>query len=229
MNKKIHIIGGGTVFHLRPHFALCSPAYGNTARTLATICRIKAKNLDTELHLTKMAGGSFVETNNDISELLDKIVADPSSKIVFLTAALCDFEGTIDGTADKNGERLKSRDVQDLSVNLTSAIKVVQKIRATRKDIFAIAFKSTCGATSEEQYIAGLNLLKESSVNLVFANDIKTKLNMIVTPEESHYHESTHRIVALENLVDMAVKRSNLAFTRSTVIAGEPIPWKIHF
>lgn len=32
--RKIHIIGGGTVAHVRPHLALSAPAYGATVRDL---------------------------------------------------------------------------------------------------------------------------------------------------------------------------------------------------
>lgn len=225
MNKKIYIIGGGTVFHLRPHLALCSPAHGTVARKLGDLCRVKAKNLDTEVHLTKMAGGRHLETNADIAHFIDGLVANPDTKIVFLTAAMCDFEGEVNGVAaDKYGERLHSR-TDEVNVSLVPAQKIVKTIRSKRKDIFAVAFKTTCGATPDEQYIAGLNLLKEASVNLVLANDVETRLNMVITPEEARYYETTDRDTALEGLVEMAVKRSQLTFTRSTVVAGDPIPW----
>lgn len=230
-SKKIHIIGGGTVFHISPHLALCSPAYGNVARMLYQILTgdqndwAPKHDLQTHIHLTKMAGGSTLETNEDILNLINKLVADPATKIVFLTAAMCDFEGAIgDIQPDKYGERLKSRDGA-LSLNITPAQKVVGHIRKTRKDIFAVAFKTTTGATPEEQYIAGLNLLKESSVNLVLANDTKTRLNMVITPEEARYHQTTDRYEAIFDLVEMSLLRSHLTFTRSTVVAGDPIPW----
>lgn len=226
MNKKIHVIGGGTVFHVRPHLALCSPAYGKTALELAKLCQEKAVNLDTEIHLTKMAGGSTLETNADIEKLIDGLIADPATKIVFLTAAMCDFEGKANGVvANKYGERLHSR-TDEVNLSLVPAQKIVKNIRSKRKDIFAVAFKTTSGATPDEQYIAGLNLLKEASVNLVLANDVKTRLNMVITPEEARYHVTTDRQVALAGLVDMAIQRSHLTFTRSTVVAGETVPWE---
>lgn len=227
-NKKIHIIGGGTVAHIAPHLALCAPAYGSTARRLHRLCTEKSHTLDSELHLTKMAGGSELETNADIAKLVGQIVADPASKIVFLNAALVDFQpesGIDPNQTPKYGQRLKSRETPRLQLNFVPAEKVVGNIRKNRKDIFAIAFKVTSGATPEEQYIIGLNLLKESSLNLVFANDVKTRLNMVITPEEARYHETTNRDEALAGLVDMALLRSHLTFTRSTVVAGEPVPW----
>lgn len=233
-NKTIHIIGGGTVFHIAPHLALCAPAYGSTPRMLRDLCEIddfdiamgrEPHHLDVRLWLTKMAGGHELETNNDIEALIDKLVLDPATKIIFLPAALCDFEGSVYGfEPDKFGTRLQSRDGA-ITITATPAKKIVGKIRKTRKDIFAVAFKATMGFTAEEQYIAGLNLLKESSVNLVFANDGKTKLNMVITPEEARYHETTDRDEALAGLVEMAIMRSHMTFTRSTVVAGDPIPW----
>lgn len=68
MNKKVIILGGGTVSHIKSHLALTAPAYGNTARWLADLCRDYFKNMDVELQLTKMAcsGDSFLETPEDM-------------------------------------------------------------------------------------------------------------------------------------------------------------------
>lgn len=222
--KYIHIIGGGTVFHMRPHFALCAPAYGTVAKQLADIFMSSATKLETKLHLTKMAGGCQLETNCDISNLVDRVVADPATKIVVMAAALCDFEPVSGCFADKYGDRLKSRE-GNVTIEFSPSKKIIGKIRQKRKDIFAIGFKTTSGASPDEQYIAGLNLLKESSLNLVLANDVSTRLNMIITPEEARYHESTDRDGVLHHLVEMALLRSHLTFTRSTVVSGTPVPW----
>jgi DNA / pantothenate metabolism flavoprotein len=226
-NKCIHIIGGGTVSHISTHLALCAPVYGDTARLLHEICAnakcLGKTTLDIQRHLTRMAGGSReLETNADVEFLIKLLVANPSTKIVFLSAALCDFEPE---NGNKLGPRLHTRETPKLSIDFVPAKKIVGNIRKRRKDIFAVAFKATSKATPEEQYIAGLNLLKEASVNLVFANDVVTKLNMVITPEEARYHETTNRVEALQGLVEMALLRSQLTFTRSTVVDGKPVPW----
>lgn len=232
MNKKIYIISGGTVFHIRPHLAICTPAYGTVGSDIYDILFQKNHKLDVISLFTKMAGGFMnhekysMETNEDVSRVIyDELIPDPATKIIFLPVALCDYEGTIDGTADKYGERLQSRVDTKLSISLTPAEKIIKNIRKTRKDIFVVGFKTTCGKTADEQYIAGLNLLKECSLNLVLANDIKTKVNMIITPEEARYNQTTDRIECLTNLVDMTLLRSHLTFTRSTIVAGDPVPW----
>lgn len=99
-------------------------------------------------------------------------------------------------------------------------------IRKTRKDIFAVGFATTSGATEEELYLKGLKTLKNSSVNLVLANDIKTHVNMVITPEESFYHKTTDREAALRGLVEMISLRTHLTFTQSTVVVGDPVSWQ---
>jgi hypothetical protein len=250
MNKKVIIIGGGTVSHVRNHLALSAPAYGTTAKKLMKLCGIRSilkstGNLDVHMYLTKMAGGVHSqwagdtndapwdgETPLDIQALVEDIVKDLSVKIVFFNVAMVDFKGGIVDELGENwdevgkhAERLKSRDAANLKIALRPHEKIISKIRKDRKDIFLVGFKTTCGAPSRDQYLAGLALLKESSCNLVLANDVDTRNNMIITPEEAAYHETTDREEALTNLVEMAYLRSHLTFTRSTVIGGEAVPW----
>lgn len=229
-NKKIIILGGGTFSHLRPHMALAAPAFGQTAQHLLEMCCRHMVKMDPELVLTRMAGGGpdAPMTNADIERLVDEWIEDTSVKIIFFSAAMCDFDGQVlgaPGDDGKYGTRLSSRDGLKKLVLLSPADKVISKIRKDRKDIFLVGFKTTSGASEDEQYIAGLHLLKGASCNLVLANDTKTRTNMIVTPEEARYHVTTNRMVALANLVQMTELRSHLTFTRSTVVAGEPVPW----
>jgi len=189
------------------------------------------------IRLTKMAGGMTIigttpaaeqlETNEDISALVDLLVADDRTKIVFFTAAMVDFNGEIDCpifTPGKYGTRLSSKE-EPYILKLTPAEKIIRKVRKTRKDIFLVGFKQTCGKTEDEQYIEGLELCKKASCNLVLANDTKTRLNMVITPEEARYHVTTNRQEALHGLMEMALMRSHLTFTRSTVVDGQPIEW----
>lgn len=256
-NKKIHIIGGGTVSHVRAHLALAAPAYGKTAMKIYEILDDQSMNffaplmMDYHLHLTRMAGGEVfskmdetkvLETNDDVKQLVDTLVADNATKIIFFNPALVDFSGEINGSEVESGkyaERLRSRKTPPTggmfslmnnpdavySMALVPTDKIIGSIRKTRKDIFLVGFKTTCGETDKAQYVAGLNLLKEASCNLVLANDIKTRLNMIITPEEAAYHVTTDRDEALKQLVEMALLRSHLTFTRSTVVDGQQVSW----
>lgn len=228
--KKIHIISGGTFFHIRPHLALAAPAFGKVGQEIHDLCENMIPEMKTNIHFTKMADCySNIETNEDVSNLLDKLVKDPTTKIIFLPVALCDFQANIIDNdtllpSGKKEKRLKSNRTH--SLYLRPADKLIGKIRKTRKDIFLVGFKTTSGATEQEQYLAGLNLCKTASCNLVLENDVHSKVNMIITPEEAAYHVTTDRQEALLNLVEMTKLRSHLTFTRSTVKAGESVPWE---
>ncbi len=247
---SVHIFGGGTLFHVRPHLALCAPAYGATARHISDQLQ-HYHGVPSRLHMTKMTGAhQDLETNSDVSRRVSELVADPSTKIIFMSAALCDFEGSIiDELADVDGHtysfgsasssgkdqpRLQTstrhaHTGQDVPLKYTMflepAAKIIGSIRKTRKDIFLVGFKTTAGAKPQAQYEAGLKLLKQSSCNLVLANDVHTRLNMVITPEQARYHETTDRVEALNGLIEMTLLRSKLSFTRSTIEEGAPVPW----
>ena len=231
MNKNIVIFGGGTISHVRSHLALCAPAYGSTARSIEKLCEEIMPELDRELVLTRMADqSSHIETNEDVEDKARQVIANLDNKIVFFSCAMCDFNGCIFPYSEqgKYATRLKSSQANGSSIILERANKVINLFRAeksSRKDIFLVGFKTTCGATEDEQYIAGLRLCKEASCNLVLANDVKTRLCMVITPEEAKYHVTTDRSEALRGLVEMTYLRSHLTFTRSTVVAGEPVSW----
>lgn len=222
-NKSVHIIGGGTISHIFSHLALCAPAYGGTARKLESLCKSIMTKMDVHLHLTKMAGGKFLETNEDVENLINDLVNNDKTRILFIPAAIVDY-GALDGS--KDNKRISSSLNPELDLKLNALPKVIKNVRSKRKDIFLVAFKQTYGLKEEEQYIEGLNLCKKSSANLVLANDSKTKLNMVITPEESKYHVTCNREEALRGLVEMAFLRSHLMFTRSTVVSGDTIPWE---
>jgi len=222
--SDIIVVGGGTVVHVRNHLALCAPAYGTTAKALAKICA--AAGRPASLKLTRMADPSSpLETNDDMAELARRIVADPRSKIVFWNPAICDYIGAIAGApSGRKASRLKtSAGLQ--TMQLSPADKIVSSMRATRKDIYLVAFKTTTGASEDEMYLAALDLMKGSHINLILANDTVTGFNMVVTPEEARYHATTDRAEALEGLVDMALLRSRCTFTHSDVVDHPGVAW----
>jgi len=226
---KAIVLGGGTFFHVRPHLALAAPAFGTTADQIGAMLRQKGWE-DTTVVKTRMAGGdASLVTNNDVAKLLNLILQDRNVKVLVMNVALCDFEGSI---ANENGLTLSGKDQPRLKTSeggqvmqLVPADKLLGRIRKERKDIFLVGFKTTAGASYEEQYRAGLELLKKSSCNLVFANDVQTRQQMIITPEQAIYGESMHRYEALELLAQMTTERANLTFTRSTVVEGKAVPW----
>ena len=231
--KEIHIVGGGTIEPIRGHIALSARAYGGTARRLGELCREQILEMKTNVHLTRMANPeSQLETSDDLRTLAEKLIGDFATKVVFWNPAVCDFKGSV-GTVPSglHAERLKSMGGQ--AVDLVPTDKLVSFFRKEfvngrnpRKDIFTVGFKTTTGAEPEEQLDAGMNLLMKSSLNIVLANDTITRHNMILTPEGAPYGETTDREAVLKELVDMVFWRTQLSFTRSTVVDGYPVPWE---
>lgn len=244
--RKVIVIGGGTFSHIRNHLALAAPAFGETARKIYELADERFEKMQVLLYLTRMAMDSYehvpvqsrkLVTNEDVMDLVEELKADLSVKVIFFNPALVDFEGEVEGTTEtghlhhrliirsgKHAERLKTSE-GPRKIRITPTQKLIKGIRDGRKDITLVAFKTTTGATEDEQYLAGLELLKKNSVNLVLANDVVTRTNMIITPEEARYHVTTDRDEALRQLVDMTWHRSHLTFTRSTVVEGTPVPW----
>lgn len=242
--KEIYVLGGGTSFHIRPHLALSAPAYGQTSDLIFS--RLSCvpgiyQEYNLVLGKTKMAmagksgmtnGVCIGETNSEVEEWIDtNIISNPQAKMVFLSVAFCDFDACVvddSGTQTKSGKqelRLKTRE-GNANLLLTPAKKIIGKIRKQRKDIFLVGFKTTTGASEEEQYRAGLKLLKENSCNLVIANDLHTRLNMIIAPELAKYGVTTNRHEMLDELVEIAYKRNKNKFTQTTVEnTGELLGW----
>lgn len=228
MNKRVLVLGGGTFSHVRAHLSLAAPAFGETAKEIANLCESRFEHMDTKLILTKMADStSSIVTNEDVDRLVDEIINDNTVKVVFFNIALCDYEGAIASVeSGKYATRMSTSQFPNTTMELSVSPKIISRIRAKRKDIFLVGFKTTCNATQEEQYAQALNLLKKSSCNLVLANDIGTRSNFIVTPEEGVYDMYMTRAGCLKELVEIAYHRTHLSFTRSTVVDGTPVAWQ---
>jgi len=243
--KKIVLIGGGTFSHVRNHLSLAAPAFGATVSTLDEMLWqrmaeaedfnfqvrgepdvIRKPIYSVELYMTKMVDAtSDLVTNEDISNLIDKLIADKDVRVIVFNPALVDFDGQVgDVPSGKHAERLRT-DAGDQTLKLTPADKIIGRIRKERKDIFVVGFKTTTGATEDEQYLRGLDLLKKNSLNLVLANDPVTRKNMIIAPEEARYMVTKNRVDVLTFLTDMVLARIENKFTRSTVVEGDAIDW----
>ena len=237
--KQIHIISGGTLSHIRPHLAFCAPAYGHTGEQIYRVLRHKYLNLGhvnanhIHYHGTKMTMNGTLETNQDVSDLLDRLIDDPDTGMIFMPVALCDFEvfhiddgPKYDGGMNigKEFPRLKSSHGQR-TLMMRPLPKLINKIRKDRKDIFLVAFKTTFGESDDQMFNAGMNLLKKNSCNLVLVNDIERRQNMILTPEMARYCVTTNRDEVLRELVNMAEARSDLTFHRTNVVDGDLVGW----
>lgn len=233
-NKQIYVVGGGTIEPIRSHLDLSSNPRGTTARALAELCRAEIDAMDVQLHLTRTADPeSDIKTSEDLRGLAHTIADDMDSRVVFWSPAVTDFTGKVgEIPSGTHASRLDSRSDQPQIIELTPVPKIAPILRqqpnsegVVRKDLFAVGFKTTTDAPRDVQFALGLRALKENSFNLVLANDTITRRNMIIAPEEAMYNETFDRQEVLEALVKMTYYRTQLSFTRSEVVEGNPVPW----
>ena len=188
-NKRIAIIGGGTNTYISNHLALSAPAYGTTAFNLAVEFECHPENkMKVDLYLTKMAskGATDLDTPEDVEALVDRLIADPNTRVIIFNVAMVDFkpkavfdlfnyeDSALNMTEfGKYKARIESRAIKGKAfIQITPYQKIINKIRKERKDILLVGFKTTCGATKQEQYEKGLKLCKDASANIVFVNDV---------------------------------------------------------
>lgn len=251
--KKAYILTGGTTQHVAAHLALSFPSYGRIGYDLNKRIMLEISNYETNLVPTAMALSVLdsgydradyytllseanlrkLESNEDVSRLLDHLLSLDDTKVIYMPIALADWkveddEFMIDHNPvrishpNPKRRRVSSKDAKKISINLVAAEKILSTIRSVRKDVFLVGWSHTAGVDTHEQYLIGLEKLKKSHCNLVFANDTVTQLNMVIVPEEEYYGLTTDRYEALRTLVKMVESRSTNTFTRSTVISDAP-------
>lgn len=243
-SPKFYVITGGTTVAVAPHFSLAAPAYGHVGAEIARrLTALLGDDGAVVLVQTRMAQGSQpvdgvqakllddarldqLETNADLAQLVDHIVERPDTRCIVLAAAVCDFEpvqlswGSGPGAQQRSRfgrdvPRLRSRAGQ-VALTLRASDKLIGRIRRERKDIFVVGFKAMAGVSERELYSAGLRLLKTASLNLVLANDIQARRNLVITPEEYPY-AGDNREHAIQTLVEMIRDRTRLTFVRTLV------------
>lgn len=209
--KRTIILGGGTFEPIRNHLSLSAPAFGTTAVKLSELIP------NSELVLTKMADRkSKLITNDDVEKYIDELILDENVGTIILNVAFCDFKSLpIEGVdCGLHADRLRTMD-GNLKIELQPTNKVIAKIRLKRPDIFLIGFKTTTNKPSDEQFLIALKMMKSTKCNLVLANDTVNRNNMIITPEESIYGETTDRESVLRELAEMIILRSNLTYNKT--------------
>lgn len=196
--RQLHIFGGATE-EASEH----NPLSGQIASRMAELAQTFQVPLDTNLHLTDAAGGhEGIATEADLLEVARDVAADfPTKMVMWLPDS--------------------PHQAEIASIFRHDSIDGM----APRKDVFLVGMMATHGASGQEQYLNGLGLVKGASANLALAYDYETQNGMVISPEEAAYDEGTDLDLVVRGLLDMAHLRSQLTFTRSTVIDGSPVDW----
>lgn len=196
--RQIHIFGGSTEESVGEN-----PLSAQIAKRIGELTQVFMPQLDTFLHLTDEAGGQEgIKTDEDLHASAHAVAANYPTKMVFW---LPDSPSQRDIAPIFRQERVDGM--------------------APRKDIFLIGMTATKGANGAEQFNKGLDFVKGASANLDLTYDYGNGNSMVVAPEEARYEESTALDITLQGLLEMSYLRSQLTFTRSTVIGGEPVDW----
>lgn len=204
MNKCV-IIGGGTFNHISCHLSLAAPAFGTTAMQLGHFMKRNHPELECVVTLTRMADRkSKLVTNKDLLEYVSDILEDPLVKIIVLNAAICDFE--IENPSEET--RLSSKqDYPVIMKGITS--KIIGGIKELRPDIVVCGFKTTHGATETEQFKKAMNSMNSNSLNLVLANDVATKENILISDSGNSYFDTRESL--LKKMLSIAVSKVNVS------------------
>lgn len=171
--SNIIIYGGGTFSPVRNHLSLAAMSFGTTAKWL------KNQLPQAKLRLTKMADSSSdIVTNLDVISDVGKYLCDPRTSVIVMTAALCDFHGSIGYVPSGHfAKRLKTRDCDEYTnMRIQPSVKVIDHIKALRPDIKIIGFKTTTG----ECYDTQVEYARRMDVHMVLANDTVTRENILV-------------------------------------------------
>lgn len=222
--RRIAVFSGGTVVHVRPHFSLCAPAYGN----IGTLLEDKLRAADHLANLlpprdnfwlidsykTKMAGGSSIETNEDLANKVDEVLEDLDVSAIVMAAAVCDFEPAyIDSNSSfsecssqfgKDQQRLSSS--REMYLHIRPSIKIIEKIKQKRPDIFLATFKTTSDETMQALKDKSMQNLRKSGADIVFGNDIKNRFNIIVSNTETEIFDT--RVECAEHLAMRIITHS---------------------
>lgn len=223
------IISGGTMVHVRPHFSLCAPAYGMIGSDLAARFIMKDSLVQHGFNIenikTKMADPhSRIETNEDVSDLIDELLADPKVKCIIMSAAICDFEAAaITSHSDLEGEdfkfsskvgkkfgRLKSTDragaPSGYDLDIRPYRKLIGKIKLVRPDIVLVTFKTTTGANHAQLLEKCKGSYAANKSDIVFGNDISERKNMVYYGSDDVHHTGS-RPESVNRTVDFIINR----------------------
>lgn len=212
--SSIRIFGGGTLLPVKQDLALTAISYGNTSKAILALCQAHDKKA--ELQLTWFADPtSSIHTLSDVEGVARGYIADPQTKIVFWNPTVVEYPDHTLFLTNEDGDPM-------LSSPLPDPQRIPRFIKDKRPDIFLVVFQTTSGLTVEEQKDSAIILLKKTNANMVFAKDTSTEWNMVVTAEQSVYHQTADKEVALAGLVEMTLHRSQTQWLRAVLLSQNP-------
>ena len=209
--------------HIMPHFSISAPAYGKVGREIYCLLDANISNDEYNIFLikTKMAGvnsdevtehlksfnlKSTIETNDELKSFVEVVSKESSTHAIIMSAAICDFEPEeLSGYEDKTPvtitdfgkDKKRLHKAHSLALKLKPSRKIIDIIKKTNPTVFLVTFKTTAGESEEVLVEKSFYNLERSQSNMVFGNDIKNKINLIVTEDEVFRVKSRDEALAL--------------------------------
>ncbi|MHA7648225.1 bifunctional phosphopantothenoylcysteine decarboxylase/phosphopantothenate--cysteine ligase CoaBC [Nitrosopumilus sp. S4] len=172
-NKKVLMTAGPTIEHIDPVRVITNQSTGKTGVNLA------AELISAGAKVTFVYGpgnekppkGAKIINVRSSKEMLNAVKQELMKKfdIVIMAAAISDF---IPINSSKN--KIKSSK-NELKISLKKAPKIIDLIKKIQKDVLLVGFKAETNLTKNQLIKSAQKKLKESSSDMIVANDIGTK------------------------------------------------------
>ena len=169
-NKKVLMTAGPTIEHIDPVRVITNQSTGKTGVSLASEL-ISAGAKVTLVYgpgEEKPPNGAKIINVLSSKEMLNAVKTELKKKfdIVIMTAAVADYIPT-------NPSKKKIKSSKDkIEISLKKAPKIIDQIKKFQKNVLLVGFKAETNLTKNQLIKSAQKKLKESSSDMIVANDI---------------------------------------------------------
>ena len=169
-NKKVLMTAGPTIEHIDPVRVITNQSTGKTGLSLASEL-ISAGAKVTLVYgpgEEKPPNGAKIINVLSSKEMLNAVKTELKKKfdIVIMTAAVADYIPT--NTSKKKIKSSKDK----IEISLKKAPKIIDQIKKFQKNVLLVGFKAETNLTKNQLIKSAQKKLKESSSDMIVANDI---------------------------------------------------------
>ena len=169
-NKKVLMTAGPTIEHIDPVRVITNQSTGKTGVSLASEL-ISAGAKVTLVYgpgEEKPPNGAKIINVLSSKEMLNAVKTELKKKfdIVIMTAAVADYIPT-----NPSKKKIKSSK-NEIKISLKKAPKIIDQIKKFQKNVLLVGFKAETNLTKNQLIKSAQKKLKESSSDMIVANDI---------------------------------------------------------
>ena len=180
-NKKILVTSGSTIEFIDPVRVISNLSSGKMGQALVN------EALEQGAHVTHISGNSLLKplTNRNLKniqvttseDMYEQVTSELSSKkydIAIMAAAISDFKMN-----QVNKKKIRSRGHNKLTIDLFPTKKIINYIKLVDKNIFLVGFTAYHDVSNSFLISRANEKLKESSSDIIIANDVGRKCSTI--------------------------------------------------